>query len=77
MVATLVWFEGRTLDEVGEILELPPEEAAELHGRAVDRVAASVTAARGVRPLSAWSRIDVDAECAASWRRYDRELAER
>jgi hypothetical protein len=77
LVATLVWFEGRTLDEAGAILELLPDEAAELHARAVDAVAASVTAVRGARPLGAWSRIDVDAECAASWRRYDRELAER
>lgn len=76
LVATLIWFEGLSLEEAAERLDISAEDAAELHERAVMKAAATVADERPARDLNGWSRIAVDGECAKKWRRYDAALAD-
>lgn len=66
-----------SVDDAAAALGLPPEEASALHESAVARVAEATGLPTEVRPLSAWSRADIDRECLAAWRAYDAELADR
>ncbi len=76
LVATLLWYEGLSLDEAAHALGVSAEEAAELHEKAVATIRKELRLPEPSRTLAGWSRVEVDAECARQWRAYDKDLTE-